>query len=100
MDDLFAAAAADQEMQDASILFLGSDNGGAYTVYSAFNIDMMGRLWRENPKAMMIAGAYHAGGSRFNWKIEQQWVQPRRKLAGVELGKQSVADRDVPLQRI
>ena len=93
MDDLFTAMAADQEMQDASILFLGSDNGGAYTLDSAFNIHMMGRLGRTHRKAMMIAGAYHAGGSRFNWEIEQQWIQPRRKLAGVELGKQSVADR-------
>ena len=97
MDDLFAAVEADMELKDASILSIGSDNGGAYTLDSQFNIHMMGRLWRKSSKAMMIAGAYHAGGSKFNWEIEQQWVQPRRKLAGVELGKLSVVDPDNPL---
>ena len=46
---------------------------------------------------MAIAAAFHAGGSRFNWKIEGQWPQPRRKLASIELGKHSVANPDNPL---
>ena len=46
---------------------------------------------------MLLSGAFHAGGSRFNDEIESQWSQPRRKLAGVELGKSSVEDRDHPL---
>ena len=47
---------------------------------------------------MLIAGAFHAGGSKFNWEIESQWTQPRRKMAGVELGKSSVADAERPVR--
>ena len=66
MDDLFAAVKADPELRDAS-------------------------MWRDTRKAMLIAGAYHAGGSRFI-----NWCQPRQKLTGVQLGKGSVADVNHP----
>lgn len=57
----------------------------------------LGRIWRRTNKAMLMYGAYHAGGSKFNWEIEQQWTKPNKKLRGKELGKTSVEDVDNPL---
>ena len=94
--DLARALQLDEQGQHAAVAMFVSDNGGSYNLDSAVNQHLYGRIFRSTRKAMVLVLAFHAGGSRFNWQVEQQWAQPRRKLAGVELGKTSVKDPHHP----
>ena len=76
MDDLLSTVHSDAELRNASLMLIGSDNGGGYTLDSAFNIHILGRLWRSTRKAMLLSGAFHAGGSRFNYEIEFSGASP------------------------
>ena len=96
--DLHRALQLDEQGQKAEVGMFVSDNGGSYTLDSAVSQHFYERIFRSTQKAMVIVLAYHAGGSRFNWPIEQQWAQPRRKLAGVELGKHCVKDPHHPFE--
>ena len=96
--DLLRALQLDAEGRQAEVAVFVSDNGGAYNLDSPINHHCYGRVFRATQKASVGVLAYHAGGSCFNWPVEQQWTQPRQKLAGAELGKDCVEDPHHPFE--
>ena len=99
--DIKSVTDASDKFQVSDISVLTCDNGGAYTLDSAFNHLCYGRLFRqrEHPqwgKAALAVTAYGAGDSKYNWKIEQQWPQPRVKQLGKCFGRGSVVDPSNP----
>ena len=71
-NDLADVVVSDADCAKASIMFVGRDNGGAYSLDALVNHHCLGRIWRNTRQAMLMSGAYHPGGSKFHWEIKSE----------------------------